>query len=139
MTITQDKLSTNLVKKFLKKKGTLIMKEEWHGFGEVSIRIVSVGETDKYNWNEQKYSRVLNIEVTMKKTGFHFSEDKIPSKYSWRGTQMNFYKRRKRAASVYFDRMINQTQIPLFFKMAGIACPRHNSDFMGKLTFNYID
>jgi len=140
MTITQDKLSTNLVKKFLKKKGTLIMKEEWHGFGEVSIRIVSVGETDKWNWNENKYSRVLNIEVTMKKKGERYSEDRIPAEYSWRETRISFYKRRKSNASVYFDRLICQTQIPLFFKMASIPGPRHSgSDFMGNITFKYID
>jgi hypothetical protein len=140
MKITSDKESTKIVKKFLEKKNILVLKDNWLGFGEVSIRIVSVGETDKYNWNENKYSRVLNIEITMKKKGERFSEDRIPTKHYWSETRISFYKRRKSNASVYFDRLICQTQIPLFFKMASIPGPRHSgSDFMGNITFKYID
>jgi len=140
MRITSDKESTKILKKFLTKIGSLTFQDNWMGFGEVSIRIVSVGETDKWNWNENKYSRVLNIEVTMKKKGERYSEDRIPAEYSWRETRISFYKRRKSNASVYFDRLICQTQIPLFFKMASIPGPRHSgSDFMGNITFKYID
>jgi len=140
MKITSDKESTKILKKFLTKIGSLTFQDNWMGFGEVSIRIVSVGETDKWNWNENKYSRVLNIEVTMKKKGERYSEDRIPAEYSWRETRISFYKRRKSNASVYFDRLICQTQIPLFFKMASIPGPRHSgSDFMGNITFKYID
>jgi len=140
MKITSDKESTKIVKKFLTKIGSLTFQDNWMGFGEVSIRIVSVGETDKYNWNESKYSRVLNIEVTMKKKGERYSKDRIPAEYSWRETRISFYKKRKSSASVYFDRLICQTQIPLFFKMASIPGPRHSgSDFMGNITFKYID
>ena len=140
MKITSDKESTKIVKKFLTKIGSLTFQDNWMGFGEVSIRIVSVGETDKYNWNESKYSRVLNIEVTMKKKGERYSKDRIPAEYSWRETRISFYKKRKSSASLYFDRLICQTQIPLFFKMASIPGPRHSgSDFMGNITFKYID
>jgi hypothetical protein len=140
MKITSDKESTKILKKFLTKIESLTFKDNWMGFGEVSVRIVSVGETDKWNWNENKYSRVLNIEVTMKKKGERYSEDRIPAEYSWRETRISFYKKRKSSASVYFDRLINQTQIPLFFKMASIPGPRHYcSDFMGNITFKYID
>jgi len=140
MKITSDKESTKILKKFLTKIGPLTFQDNWMGFGEVSIRIVSVGETDKYNWNESKYSRVLNIEVTMKKKGERYSKDRIPAEYSWRETRISFYKKRKSSASLYFDRLICQTQIPLFFKMASIPGPRHSgSDFMGNITFKYID
>jgi hypothetical protein len=140
MKITSDKESTKIVKKFLTKIGSLTFHDNWNGFGDVTIRIVSVGETDKWNWNENKYSRVLNIEITMKKKGERFSEDRIPTKHYWSETRISFYKRRKSNASVYFDRLICQTQIPLFFKMASIPGPRHlTNDFMGNITFKYID
>ena len=140
MKITADKLSTKLVKKFLQKTNSLILKDTWHGFGEVTVRIVSVGETDQYNWSSQKYGRVVNIEVTAKKTGYHFSEDKIPAKYSWGyNTQMSFFKKRKSHVEFYFGKMIQGTNIPLFFKMAGIALPRYSENFMGNVTFKYID
>lgn len=140
MRITSDKESTKILKKFLTKIESLTFQDNWLGFGEVSVRIVSVGETDKWNWNENNYSRVLNIEVTMKKKGERYSEDRIPTKHYWSDTRMSFYKRRKSSASVYFDRLINQTQIPLFFKLASITGPRHYcSDFMGNVTFKYID
>ena len=140
MNIIQDKQSTKILKKFLKKTGSLTFQDKWNGFGEVSVRIVSVGETGKWNWNENQYCRVLNIEVTAKKTGFHFSESRIPSPYSWGQTQMSFFKKRKSHAEWCFNKMIAKTNIPLFFKMASIPGPRHNgNEFMGNVTFKYID
>jgi hypothetical protein len=140
MKITSDKESTKILKKFLTKIGSLTFKDNWNGFGDVTIRIVSVGETDKYNWNESKYSRVLNIEVTSKKKGNRYSEDRIPSKHYWSNTQMSFYKSRKSHAEFCFNKMINQTKIPLFFKMASIPGPRYNdNEYMGNVTFKYID
>lgn len=140
MKITQDKKSTKLVKKYLQKTNSLIIKDTWNGFGDVSIRVVSVGETDQYNWREQQYGRVLNIEVTAKKTGYHFSEDKIPAKYSWGyNTQMSFYKKRKSHAEYNFTKTIQKTKIPMFFTMAGIPTPRYGENFMGNVTFKYID
>jgi len=139
MKITQDKKSTNLVKKFLKRTNSLIIKDTWNGFGEVSIRIVSVGETDQYNWTTKEYCRVLNIEVTAKRTGYHFSEDKIPSKYSWGETQLSFYKKRKSHTEFCFNKMIQKTKIPMFFEMASITGPRYRDNFMGNVSFKYID
>ena len=139
MKVTQDKKSTKLVKKFLKRTNSLIIKDTWNGFGEVSIRIVSVGETDQYNWREQQYGRVLNIEVTAKKTGYHFSENKIPSKYSWGETQLSFYKKRKSNVEYNFIKTIQKTKIPMFFTMAGIPAPRYGDNFMGNVSFKYID
>ena len=139
MKVTQDKKSTNLVKKFLKRTNSLIIKDTWNGFGEVSIRIVSVGETDQYNWTTKEYCRVLNIEVTAKKTGYHFSENKIPSKYSWGETQLSFYKKRKSHTEFCFNKMIQKTKIPMFFEMASITGPRYRDNFMGNVSFKYID
>ena len=139
MNITQDKKSTKLVKKYLQKTNSLIIKDTWNGFGDVSIRIVSVGESDQYNWKEQQYGRVLNIEITMKKTGYHFSENRIPSKYAWGETQIAFYKKRKSNVEYNFVKTIQKTKIPMFFTMAGITSPIHNDNFMGNLSFKYID
>ena len=140
MKITSDKESTKIVKKFLTKIGSLTFHDNWNGFGDVTIRIVSVGETDKYNWNESKYSRVLNIEVTARKEGFTFSENKIPHVYSWGSIRMAFFKRRKSHTEYNFNKMISQTNIPLFFKMASIPGPRYNdNEYMGNVTFKYID
>jgi len=139
MKITQDKKSTKLVKKFLQRTNSLILKDTWNGFGDVSIRIVSVGETDQYNWRDQQYGRVLNIEITMKKTGYHFSENRIPSKYAWGQTQIAFYKKRKNHAEWCFNKMIVNTKIPMFFQMASIVSPIHSDNLMGNVTFKYID
>jgi hypothetical protein len=139
MKITQDKKSTKLVKKFLQKTNSLTFQETWHGFGNVSVRIVSVGESDQYNWKDQQYGRVLNIEVTAKKTGYHFSENRIPSKHAWGQTQISFFKKRKSHAEFCFNKMIQKTKIPMFFTMAGIPTPRYGDNFMGNVTFKYID
>ena len=140
MKITQDKLSTKLVKKYLQKTNSLTFQDNWNGFGDVTIRIVSVGESDRWNWVDQKYSRVLNIEVTAKKKGFSFSEDRIPSEYSWSQTRMSFFKRRKSHADWCFNKLIKNTIIPTFFKAACISGPRYNNnEYMGNVTFKYID
>ncbi len=140
MKITSDKESTKILKKFLTKIESLTFQDNWNGFGDVTVRIVSVGESSKYNWNESSYSRVLNIEVTAKKEGYHFSENKIPNVYSWGSTRMAFYKRRKSHAEFCFNRMIDKTNIPMFFKMASIPGPRYNdNEYMGNVTFKYID
>ncbi len=90
--------------------------------------------------NSHSTSRLLNIEVTAKKEGYHFSENKIPNVYSWGSTRMAFYKRRKSHAEFCFNRMIDKTNIPMFFKMASIPGPRYNdNEYMGNVTFKYID
>jgi hypothetical protein len=139
MKITTDKQSTNLVKNFLNRKGILEIKDTWNGFGEVSVRIVSVGETDKYDWSASKYERVLNIEVTAKKTGYHFSENRIPSKHAWGESQISFYKKRKSNVEYYFNRLILNTDIPMFLKFAGIPKVRYGNQFLGNVKFKYID
>ena len=140
MKIAADKLSTKLVKKYLQKTNSLTFQDTWNGFGDVTIRIVSVGETDKWNYIDQEWCRVLNIEVTAKKRGFTFSEERIPSQYSWSQTRMSFFKRRKSHAEWCFNKMIVNTIIPLFFKAACITGPRYNNnEYMGNVTFKYID
>jgi hypothetical protein len=140
MKITQDKLSTKLLMRFIKKQNLVVMTDTWNHFGEVSVRIVSVGETDKWNWVDQKYSRVLNIEVTAKKKGFSFSEDRIPSNHYWSQSRMSFFKRRKSHADWCFNKLIKNTIIPTFFKVACIPGPTHNNnEYMGNVTFKYID
>jgi hypothetical protein len=139
MKITQDKKSTKLVKKYLQKTNSLTFQDTWNGFGEVSVRIVSVGETDKWNYKEQQWCRVLNIEVTSKKTGHHFSENRIPSEYAWSQTRMSFFKKRKAHAEWNFNKLIANTKIPMFFQMASIVGSIHNDNLMGNVTFKYID
>jgi hypothetical protein len=139
MKVTQDKKSTKLVKKYLQKTNSLTFQDTWNGFGDVSVRIVSVGESNKWNYREQEWCRVLNIEVTAKKTGFHFSENRIPSKYAWGETQIAFYKKRKNHVEWNFNKLIQNTKIPMFFQLAGITSPIHNDNFMGNLSFKYID
>jgi hypothetical protein len=140
MKITQDKLSTNLVKKFLKKQNLVVMKDTWNHFGEVSVRIVSVGQTDKWNWNCNEYGRVINIEVTLKKEGHRYAEGSIPSKYSWRSSNRAcYFKSRKWSASNGAQRLINNTIIPLFFQMASIPLPRHSDEIIGNVTYKFID
>ena len=139
MKITTDKQSTNLVKNFLNRKGILEIKDTWNGFGEVSVRIVSVGETSKYDWSASKYERVLNIEVTAKKTGYHFSENKIPSKHAWGESQISFYKKRKNHVEFNFNKLILNTDIPMFLKFAGIPKVRYGNQFLGNVKFKFID
>ena len=63
MKTTQNKTSTKLLKTFLKRKGLTTIKSTFSSFGEVLVRIVSVSESDKYNWNDQKYGNVINVEI----------------------------------------------------------------------------
>ena len=140
MKITQDKLSTNLVMKFLKKQNLVVMKDTWNHFGEVSVRIVSVGQTDKWNWNTNEYGRVINIEVTLKREGHRYAEGSIPSQYSWRSSnRASYFKSRKWSASRGAQRLINETTIPLFFKMASISLPRHLDEIIGNITYKFVD
>lgn len=140
MTITQDKLSTKLLMRFLKKQNLVVMKDTWNHFGEVSVRIVSVGQTDKWNWNTNEYGRVINIEVTLKKEGHLYAEGSIPSKYSWRSSnRASYFKSRKWGASRGAQNLINNTIIPTFFKAASIPLPRHSDEIIGNITYKFID
>ena len=140
MKITQDKLSTKLLMRFLKKQNLVVMKDTWNHFGEVSVRIVSVGLTDKWNWNTNEYGRVINIEVTLKKEGHRYTEGSIPSKYSWRSSnRASYFKSRKWGASRGAQNLINNTIIPTFFKAASIPLPRHSDEIIGNITYKFID
>jgi hypothetical protein len=140
MKITQDKLSTKLLMRFIKKHNLLVMKDTWDRFGEVSVRIVSVGQTDKWNWNTNDYGRVINIEVTLKREGHRYAESSIPSVNSWRSHhRASYFKSRKWSASRGAQRLINNTNIPLFMKMASISLPRHDDDIIGNITYKFID
>jgi hypothetical protein len=140
MKITQDKKSTKVLMRFLKKQNLVVMKDTWNKFGEVSVRIVSVGQTDKWNWNTNDYGRVINIEVTLKREGHLYAEGSIPSKYSWRSSNRGgYFKSRKWGASRGAQRLINETTIPLFFKMASISLPRHLDEIIGNITYKFVD
>lgn len=140
MKITQDKLSTKLLMRFLKKQNLVVMKDTWNHFGEVSVRIVSVGQTDKWNWNTNEYGRVINIEVTLKKEGHRYTEGSIPSKYSWRSSnRASYFKSRKFVASRGAQRLINDTIIPTFFKAASISLPRYSDEIIGNITYKFVD
>ena len=140
MTITQDKLSTKLLMRFIKKQNLVVMKDTWNHFGEVSVRIVSVGLTDKWNWSTNEYGRVINIEVTLKKEGHRYTEGSIPSKYSWRSSnRASYFKSRKWGASSGAQKLINDTIIPTFFKAASIPLPRHSDEIIGNITYKFID
>ena len=140
MKITQDKLSTKLLMRFLKKQNLVVMKDTWNHFGEVSVRIVSVGQTDKWNWNTNEYGRVINIEVTLKKEGHRYTEGSIPSKYSWRSSnRASYFKSRKWGASRGAQNLINNTIIPTFFKAASIPLPRHSDEIIGNITYKFVD
>ena len=140
MKITQDKLSTKLLMRFLKKQNLVVMNDTWNHFGEVSVRIVSVGQTDKWNWNTNEYGRVINIEVTLKKEGHRYTEGSIPSKYSWRSSnRASYFKSRKWGASRGAQKLINNTIIPTFFKAASIPLPRHSDEIIGNITYKFVD
>ena len=140
MTITQDKLSTKLLMRFLKKQNLVVMKDTWNNFGEVSVRIVSVGQTDKWNWNTNEYGRVINIEVTLKKEGHRYTEGSVPTKYSWRSSnRASYFKSRKWGASSGAQKLINNTIIPTFFKAASIPLPRHSDEIIGNITYKFVD
>ena len=140
MKITQDKLSTKLLMRFIKKQNLVVMKDTWNHFGEVSVRIVSVGETDKWNWNTNSYGRVINIEVTMKKEGHRYAESTIPSVNSFRSHhRASYFKSRKWSANNGAQKLINNTIIPTFFKAASIPLPRHTDEIIGNITYKFID
>ena len=140
MKITQDKKSTKVLMRFLKKQNLVVMKDTWNHFGEVSVRIVSVGQTDKWNWNTNEYGRVINIEVTLKKEGHRYTEGSIPSKYSWRSSnRASYFKSRKWVASRGAQNLINNTIIPTFFKAASIPLPRHSDEIIGNITYKFVD
>lgn len=138
MTLTADKKSTNLVKKYFKKNGLINIPCQFDGFGECVVRFVSVSESDKWNYKEQKYSRMINFEITMKKSGHRYSEDKIPTQYSWRDSRQRFYKNRKYMAQMHINQMLTKTKIPLFFDMATIPKQVHG-EMVGNVTYKYID
>ena len=140
MTITQDKLSTKLLMRFIKKQNLVVMTDTWNHFGEVSVRIVSVGQTDKWNWNTNEYGRVINIEVTLKREGHRYAEGSVPTKYSCRSSnRTSYFKSRKWGASSGAQKLINNTIIPTFFKAASISLPRHSDEIIGNITYKFID
>lgn len=138
MKLTSDKKTTTLVKKFFKKNNLLTTPCEFNGFGECTVRFVSVSESDKWNYKEQKYARVINFEITLKKSGQRYSEDRIPVEYSWRETRQSFYKNRKWSAQNQLNKMLRNTKVPLFFEMATIPTQNHG-ELVGNITYKFID
>lgn len=141
MKLTADKKSTNLVKKFLKKKGLLTIPCQFQGFGDCVVRFVSVSESDKWNWKDNQYARYINFEIIMKKDGEAYSESRIPSANYWgRRSRQSFFKQRKYMAQMYINQMLSKTKIPMFMEMASIttynACGR---EICGNVTYKYID
>jgi len=138
MKLTADKYTTNLVKKYLKKTNTLNIPCQFQGFGECTVRFVSVSESDKWNWREQKYSRYINFEIIMKKDGEAYSESRIPSANYWgRRSRQSFFKSRKYMAQMYINQMLNNTNIPLFMEMASITT-YNGRELCGNVTYKYI-
>jgi len=74
----------------------------------------------------------------MKKSGHRYSEDKIPTQYSWRDSRQRFYKNRKYMAQMHINQMLTKTKIPLFFDMATIPRQIHG-EMVGNVTYKYID
>ena len=140
MKLSADKQSTNLVKKFLKKTNMLTIPCLFEGLGDCSVRFVSVSETDLWNYKTQSYAHVINFEVTAKKVGGRYSENRIPVKNWWNNSdRLRFFKRRKMVTTMELERMLSKTNIPLFFKMAQIPGQAFNNELVGKITFKYID
>lgn len=139
MRTTQNKSATKLLKTFLKRKGLTSIKSTFNSFGEVSVRIVSVSESDKYNYNDQKYGNVINIEITAKKTGFRCSEDRIPSKYAWGNSRQSFFKTRKYFATNELNNLLRTTELPTFLKLASITTPNRHDELVGNITYKFID
>lgn len=137
--MTQDKFTTKIVKKYLVKTGNLITKATTDEFGDVTVRVVSVCVSDKWNYHYQQHARLINVEVTMKKSGYRFSEDRIPTKCGWNtSSRMRFFKYRKYRAEILANNIFRNMNMELFFKMASIPHELH-SDFIGKITYKYID
>ena len=140
MRLTSDKKSTFLVKKFLQKRGMLTIPCQFYGFGDCIVRFVSVSESDKYNWRDAQYARYINFEIIMKREGEGYSENRIPSKYSWGSSRQRFFKNRKYSAQVQINQMLKNTKIPMFMEMASITTNCHNSvEICGNVTYKYID
>ena len=138
MTLTSDKKTTNLVKKYFKMNSMLTIPCELTGFGVCTVRFVSVSESSKWDYREQKYARVINFEITLKKSGQRYSQDRIPSEHSWRESRQSFYKSRKWSAKNQLNRMLRDTKVPLFFNMATIPTLNHG-ELVGNVTYKYID
>lgn len=137
--MTNDKFATKIVKKFCKKQGILTMKDTWSYFGDVTVRIISVGRTDNWDYRAQDFSRAINVEITMKKEGVRFSENNIPSNNSWSArNRMRFFKNRKYYAQENITDLLKRTELPLFFRMATIPFIT-GSDFVGNITYKFID
>ena len=137
-TMTNDKFATKIVKRFCKDNGILITNHTWNGLGDVTVRIISVAESDSWNYRIQSNYRVINFEITMKKTGFRFSEDRIPAKNWWSSSsRMRFFKNRKWQVGVYLDEMISKTRIMTLLDMATI--PYEKGQLVGNITYKFID
>jgi hypothetical protein len=140
MKLTADKQSTKIVKTYLKKMNMLAIPCQFNGFGDCLVRFVSVSETDKWNWGKNKYVRVVNFEIMMKKDGERFSESRIPSLNSWgRNSRQRFFKNRKYMAQMYINQMLTNTNIPLFLDMASITKNSNSREICGNVTYKYID
>lgn len=141
MKLTADKKSTNLVKKFLQKKGMLTIPCQFQGFGDCVVRFVSVSESDQHNWRDGKYYRYINFEIIMKKDGEKFSESRIPSANYWgQRSRQSFFKQRKYMAQMHINQMLAKTKIPMFMEMASITTYNHYcAEICGTVTYKYID
>lgn len=139
MKTTADSKTTKLVKKYLKKCDLITIPCQFQYFGDITVRFVSVGETEKWNHEYNKYGRVLNFEITMKKSsGVKFCQDNIPS--GWRTEFRNrFFRNRKYFAQQEINQMLKKTNIPLFLKLACVPIEKWGNDFCGNITYKYID
>lgn len=138
MKLSADKKSTGRVKRFLKRTNMLTIPCQFSGFGDCMVRFVSVSETDKWNYKSYSYARVLNFEITIKKTGHVFSEDRIPS--GWReSSRLRFFKKRKFMANLELNCMINKTNLPMFLKVVEIPGQAFSTDWAGKITYKFVD
>lgn len=145
MKLTSDKKTTSIVKKFLKKKGLLTIPCQFQGFGDCVVRFVSVSESDKWNYKEQKYACYINFEIIMKREGEGYSESRIPSPHSWGKSRQSFFKNRKYMAQMHINQMLSKTKIPMFMEMASIPITTspiitsYGMDLCGNVTYKYID
>ena len=140
MKLSADKQSTKIVKRILKKTGMLTIPCQFQGFGDCVVRFVSVSESDKYNWRENKYARYINFEITLKKSGSRYSEDKIPVKRTWNtSTRLHFFKNRKYSAQLQINQMLAKTNIPLFISLSSIPTNEYRTEICGNITYKYID
>lgn len=140
MKLSADRQSTKIVKRFLEKTNMITIPCQFEGFGDCMVRFVSVSDTDKWNYKTSSYARLINFEVIVKKSGFRYSEDRIPTKRTWNHDQrLQFFKSRMYMAKMHLNRMIEKSNIPLFFRMAQIPGQPFTNELVGKVTFKYID